>query len=167
MPNDSRAIQDRLAITDLLYRYCRAMDRIDSGLGYSVWHEDGVADYGPLFKGPGRGFVDWVCERHRPMVAHAHQLSNVLIETERDRAASESYVCITLRYRMDGRLMELAVRGRYLDRWSRREGRWGIDKRWFVQDFDELREVAGINLEGWGRRDRLDPSYEVLLRTSS
>jgi hypothetical protein len=41
-----RTLADRQAITDLIYRYCRAMDRIDPDLGYTIWHEDGVADYG-------------------------------------------------------------------------------------------------------------------------
>ncbi|HVN41223.1 MAG TPA: nuclear transport factor 2 family protein [Steroidobacteraceae bacterium] len=162
MSNETVELADRLSITDLIYRYCRAMDRIDQELGYGIWHEDGEADYGPIFRGRGRAFVDWVCEQHRPMVAHAHQVSNTLIELDGHRAASESYVNIVLRYRADGRLMEVTVRGRYLDRWSRRNGKWGLDKRMFVQDFDEVREVAEINLEGWGRRDKNDPSYAVL-----
>jgi len=42
------------AITEQIYRYCRAMDRVDSELGKSVWHADGLADYGPMFQGPGK-----------------------------------------------------------------------------------------------------------------
>ena len=38
---------DELEIDRVLKRYCRAMDRIDARLGYSVWHDDGLADYGP------------------------------------------------------------------------------------------------------------------------
>ena len=56
-----REVADRQAITDQLYRYCRAMDRIDHDLGYSIWHEDGTADYGAgVWQGSGRGFVDHV-----------------------------------------------------------------------------------------------------------
>jgi len=39
-------LADRQAISDLIYRYCRSVDRIDIPLGHSIWHEDGIADYG-------------------------------------------------------------------------------------------------------------------------
>ena len=35
-------------------RYCRPMDGIDRPLGCILWHDDGLADYGPIFKGTGR-----------------------------------------------------------------------------------------------------------------
>jgi hypothetical protein len=162
MAADLGSIADRMAITDLLHRYCRSMDRIDPELGYGVWHDDGTADYGPIFCGTGRAFVDWACERHRALSAHVHQLSNVLIEVTGDAAASECCVTVVLRYPDGGRTMQMTARGRYLDRWSRRRGRWGIDRRVYVQDFDDVREVAKGTFDGWGRRDREDPSYEIL-----
>ena len=162
MTTGIEAIADCLAIEDLIYRYCRSMDRMDHALGYALWHEDGEADYGTIYRGSGRKFVDWVCEQHRPMIAHSHQISNIIIELDGDRAASESYVIVALRFSKDGRLMQSTVHGRYVDRWSRRNGRWGVDKRIFVLDFDDVREITGSHIEGWGRRDREDPSYEVL-----
>lgn len=162
MTTQTEAVADRQSIADLIYRYCRAMDRMDHALGYSVWHADGTADYGPIFNGGGREFVDRVCEMHRPMIAHSHQVTNILIELDGERAASESYVTAALRYLLDGRLMQTTVRGRYVDRWSRRGGRWGIDRRIYVQDFDDVREITATHFEGWGRRDRDDPSYQAL-----
>lgn len=159
---DMATLADRMAITDLIYRYCRSMDRMDHELGYTLWHNDAEVDYGPLFHGGGREFIDWVCEMHRPMIAQSHQITNIIIELHGDRAATESYVTAALRYRQNERLMEATVRGRYLDRWSRRAGRWGMDKRVYVQDFDDAREILASNAEGWGRRDRDDPSYRVL-----
>lgn len=162
MSNDLTAIAHRLAIMDAMYRYCRSMDRMDHELGYGVWHEDGTADYGPLFRGSGRDFVDWACEHHRPMIAHAHRVSNILIDLRGDTAGSESYVTVSLRLNAGGQLEEVTVHGRYLDRWSRRAGRWAIDHRVYVHDFDARHAISAIALEGWGRRDREDPSYAVL-----
>ena len=54
--------------------------------------------------------------------------------------------------------------GRYLDRWSRREGRWAIDRRVYLHDFGGVREITGSTLPETGRRDRADPSYEVWTR---
>ncbi|SMB26537.1 conserved protein of unknown function [Sterolibacterium denitrificans] len=157
-----QALSDRQAITDLIYSYCRSMDRMDRELGYSVWHEDGVADYGSIYCGSGRQFVDWVCEIHQSMTSHSHQISNILLQLNGDRAGSESYVTVALRFNHEGKLKQETVRGRYLDRWSRRNGQWGIEQRIFVVDFEEIREVATSSIEGWGRRDPADMSYDVL-----
>lgn len=153
---------DREAIADQLHLYARAMDRIDRALGHSVWHEGGTADYGPMFSGTGRQFVDWVCETHAAMIAHAHRISNILIRVEDEIARSEAYVHATLRFEQDGRLRQASIFGRYLDRWSKRDGRWAIDARIYVQDFDDIRDVGEQVVAPWGRRDRSDPSYAIL-----
>ena len=147
---NAQNIADRMAISDVIHRYCRAMDRIDVELGHSVWHADGKADYGAIYRGGGRGFVDWMCGVHRSMLALSHRVTNLLITLDGDRAGSESCVIATLR-RMDGnRLLQTTAWGRYLDRWSRREGRWAIDHRTYVHDFDEVREITATALPGWG-----------------
>jgi hypothetical protein len=154
---------DRDAITDQLYRYCRAMDRIDHQLGYAVWHDDGTADYGPdIYQGTARGFIDHVCHQHAQTLAHSHQLSNMLIEIDGDTAASESSVTATLRILRDDRLMQIMVWSRYVDTWSKRHGRWAIDHRLAINDFDEIREVTPMRTTTRGSRDRNDPSYTVL-----
>ena len=153
---------DRLAIAEQLANYARAMDRIDRDLGYAVWHPDGTARYGAMFEGTGRGFIDWVCGTHAQMIAHVHRITNILIRLDGDRAASEAYVHAILRFAQDGVVRQGNVYGRDLDRWSRRDGRWAIDHRDYVQDIDEIVE-AGPPLVGafGGRRDRDDPSYAV------
>ncbi len=153
---------DRQAIEDQILNYARAMDRIDRALGEAVWHPDGTADYGTLFSGSGRGFVEWVCDTHATMIGHVHRISNVLITLDEDRAASEAYVHATLRFVQDGVVQQASAWGRYLDRWSRREGRWAIDHRIYVQDLDEVREAGATLVGGWGKRDRSDPSYAIL-----
>lgn len=159
---DLQALIDRQAITELLHRYCRAMDRVDHELGYSIWHEGAEADYGAIFKGSGREFIDWVCEGHlRQRLAHSHQVTAINMALDGDTAGTEAYVTAALRSRDGDRLIQMTVRGRYVDSWERRDGRWGIVKRVYVHDFDEVRDVEPA-LEGWGARDRSDPSYAVL-----
>ena len=157
-----RALADRQAITELIHRYCRSMDRIDAELGYTIWHDDAEVDYGATYRGSGRGFIDFVCELHQRALSHSHQISNVLIELDGDRAGSESYVTASLRMSNGGKLQQVTVWGRYIDRWSRREGRWGIDRRVTVIDFDEVRDVVPLSAASIGRRDASDPSYGVL-----
>lgn len=158
-----RQVSDRQQITELIYRYCRAVDRIDAELGYSVWHEDGLADYGAdVYQGTGRGFIDHVNNVHSHLLHHSHQVTNIIIQLDGDKAFSEAYVTATLRTRREDRLMQITAWSRYVDQWSRRNGRWGIDKRVVVMDFDEIRPVASLDKPSQASRDRNDPSYQVL-----
>ena len=158
-----RAIADRQEITDLIYRYCRAVDRLDVPLGHSIWHADATADYGEaVYRGDGRGAIDHICKQHLHTLHHSHQVSNILIDLDGDRAGSESYVTASLRIRSGERLQQITVWGRYVDRWSRRNGRWGLDARRSILDFDEIRDVVAMAEHETGRRDRSDPSYAVL-----
>jgi len=160
---DLRALIDRQHITDLIHRYCRSMDRMDAELGYSVWHEDGVADYGAeVYQGSGRGLIDFACVQHRRALCHAHQVTNILIELDGDRAGSESYVTSVVRFIDGEKTRQVTTWARYLDRWSRRAGRWGIDKRIAIRDFDEITDVATTIRSSRGTRDRSDPSYDLL-----
>jgi len=158
-----RELADRQAITEQIYRYCRAMDRMDHELGYSIWHGDGTADYGAgNYVGSGRGFVDHVNRQHAQLLAHSHQVSNILIALDGDRAGSESYVAATLHMERDGRRMRMLVHSRYVDTWSRRDGRWAIDHRIALMDMGEVAEVTPMPLHKSGSRDRSDPGYAVL-----
>jgi len=162
---DAQVLQDvaaREAIRQQLHNYCRAMDRRDDRLGYSVWHEDGTADYGPeIFQGLGRDFVDQVSQSHLGRTAHSHQIATVGIEVNGTRAASEAYVTVRLRTVADDGVTEELYAGRYLDRWSLRNERWAIDHRVWVLDFDEADRPVSTRLPIGSRRDPGDPSYAV------
>jgi len=158
-----QAVADRQAITDLIYKYCRSVDRLDVPLGHSIWHEDATADYGAaIYQGHGRGVIDHICAQHRHTLHHSHQISNVIIDLDGDRAGSESYVTASLRIMRGEQLKQMTVWSRYIDQWSRRNGRWGLDKRIAIRDFDEVRDVTSMGNYDTGRRDRSDPSYAVL-----
>jgi len=161
MSVDIENLLAKQAITEVIYLYCRAMDRIDAELGYSIWHDDGIADYGEVFTGTGRGFIDWVCDFHRGILSHHHQVSNVLIAVDGDQAISETYGTVALLLNDDEKgLMEVRGRGRYLDQWSCRDKRWAIDKRQYVLDVGTI-APAVEHTPRWGKRDRSDPSYSL------
>ena len=169
--SDDDALQELLAkqaITEVLHRYCRGLDRMDREMAESVWHPGGTADYGPMFNGTGTGFLDWVWGAHAGMARHSHMVSNALIEVDvaAGTAVSETYISVWLRTPPhDGVVLDLFGRGRYVDRWSRRDGVWAIDHRRYVDDLQRMQESRASSLtdgsSATGRRDRTDPSFEV------
>jgi hypothetical protein len=171
----------RFAITEAIYRYCRAVDRMDRELASTVFHEGATADYGPTFSGSAEGLIDKLWEDHASLAGHSHQVTNILVDVRGDEAGSESYAFGTLwDIAEDNTLVVLTAYGRYLDRWSRRNGVWAIDHRRFVYDLvhsstpsvtPDASELPLARLvkrrdprRTAGRRDRSDPSYEVLGR---
>jgi len=156
-------LADRQAIAELIYRYCRSVDRLDIPLGHSIWHEDGVADYGAgFYQGPGKGVIDLICAQHLHTLGHSHQVTNILVHLDGDKAGSEAYCIATLRARRGEQLLLMTVWTRYVDAWSRRDGKWGLDKRIAIRDFDEIREAKAIAEHDVGKRDKSDASYIVL-----
>jgi SnoaL-like domain len=157
-------LAEKQAIMDQLFRYCRSVDRLDVALGYSVFHPNSNTDFG-VFKGTGRGWIDYVCSEHRKYLHHQHQITNALIEVSGDVAGSESYVTATLRALDGEKLMQRQFWARYIDRWSNREGHWAIDSRQCVIDFASVCDVTALVDHQNGRRDTNDPSYEVFPMT--
>ncbi len=170
-------LEAKQAITEALYRYCRSMDRIDTELGYGVWHPDGTALYSGIYEGSGRGFIDWVCEVHRGMEFTSHQVTNILIALDGDTATSEAYVTVRLRTSDTGSgRFNIMTTGRYLDRWSCRHGHWAIDHRQYLTDSSwtnpapdpaapgdpgDTEPTAGVPLLV-PHPNRGDPSYSIL-----
>src|SRR5579863_1018399 len=152
---------DRQQIETLIHQYCRSVDRIDEELGHSIFHADATANYGDFYRGSGFGAIDAICESHRHLVRHSHQITTTTIAIDGDRAGSEAYHIAAIRMMATGKLMQVTVWGRYLDTWSRRGGQWGIDHRQVLRDLDEIREVMPLS-PGVPLRGRDCPSYTVL-----
>jgi SnoaL-like domain len=127
-------------ITEVLYRYCHAVDRMDADLGSKIWHPDGEAHYEGIFEGTGRAFMDWCFQGMALMEGVSHQLTNVLIHVDGETASSESYVHACERTAGN----DIIVYGRYSDIWSRRAGEWRIDNRVYRHDVVRVQPVGEL-----------------------
>lgn len=163
---------DRMAIQDLVYRWCRAADRLDFDAMPALFHPDAYDDHGP-YRGDIPGLIEWMRERHKVITFSMHQMTNLLIEfADDDNALVESYMAMVQRYApgagqslsqltdvrfSDGSCVDLHSRSRYIDRVQRRNGEWRVLRRTLVQDWKQLVEIPNVpaNRPGAlvGRRD--------------
>jgi hypothetical protein len=166
-----RALLDKDAIRDCLYRYCRGIDRADEGLLRSVYWPDAHDSHG-AYAGTAGGFVDQAVPRLRSGGRGVHQISNILIELHGDAAAVESSF-LALQTNAAAPTLETFLCGRYLDRFERRDGLWGIAERTVVYDWIEERlraELAQQDTDLFakrrptGARSTSDPVYSFLER---
>ena len=150
-------IADRMQIQDCMYRWCRAVDRLDYEGMRASFHPDAVDKHG-AFDGDVNGLVEWIRARHAAIPFSMHAVSNMLIEfAGPDRALVETYVRTTQRYPAEARqaldqlaggragsgdgAMDLLTCSRYVDRFERRNGEWRIALRTLVADWKQFVEV--------------------------
>lgn len=164
------ALLTKQTITETLYLYCRAMDRVDEALTLSIWHPDGTCNYSSTDGVPGMLFRDYLAgstKARRGFANHSHQIANILIRADGDKAASEAYFTASLQTHPNaGIVTEHLWRGRYLDRWSKRAGKWAIDHRQVVFDSYTPYDFSADRLKDaplkLSQRDEDDPSYDHL-----
>lgn len=162
-----RALLDRIALTDLVMRYCRGIDRRDYALVRSLYHDDAVDDHGAMFCGGPDDFVAWLPQMMAHWEATIHSIHNSVFAIDGDAAEGEHQVIAFHRTPPPNR-QELTVWGRYLDRYARRDGTWKFLHRSLVFDHGRVQPVdeAGFALLGGdaphGSADRNDPSWRLL-----
>jgi hypothetical protein len=120
-----------LEITQVLYLYCRGIDRGSVALLQSVYHPDAIDERGPYRRLGHEYAVDLITRVEAHKGACQHHVTNVLIQLDGDKAAVESYF-LAISPSADGLV---PVGGRYLDRFERRDGQWRIAYRQMVIDW--------------------------------
>lgn len=168
---DLRALLDKDAIRDCLYRYCRGVDRADEAALRGAYWPDAHDSHG-AYTGSAEGFIAQALPRLRAGGRGVHQISNILIELHGDVAAVESSF-LALQSGATKPTLETFLCGRYLDRFERRGGEWRIADRTVVYDWIEERtrpELAQDNATLFAKRQPTggrapgDPVYAFLER---
>jgi ketosteroid isomerase-like protein len=149
--------RDRQQILDVLQRYPRALDRHDSDVLASVFHDDARLHYpSHLFTTGPTDFVPWANALHEGQwISHVHYAVPNSIEIDGDVAHTQMYVLFTLR-RKDGEGVDIGG-GRYVDRLERRNGEWKIAAREMIVEWRGRLETSYDEEDGppgtWDRSD--------------
>jgi hypothetical protein len=171
-------VADRLEIQEMIYRWCRAVDRQDLAAIRSVFHPDATDDHG-AYRGDVEGLIDWIGKRHQPIPFSMHQVTNMLIEfADQDVAIVECYVQTVQHYPPQAKASLAELSGgangepdtsselfsftRYVDRFERRDAEWKIANRTCVQGLKLIMSPqVATPKANWptGTRDQNDPIY--------
>ncbi|MEL7199950.1 MAG: nuclear transport factor 2 family protein [Pseudomonadota bacterium] len=140
MPNlDEAKLQkliDRQEIGDVIQRYCRTLDWLDSEGQASCYWPDATIEYG-FFTGRAEDFLPVVMETESSLARRWHMLSTPLIRFHSNTSASSE--CYGVfgggRLQEDGSIAGDLIGGRYLDEWEKRDGEWRISARTYILDW--------------------------------
>jgi len=162
----------RAEITDVLYRYCRGIDRRDFDLVRSCYHPEAAEEHGDYVGGVD-GFLERAAKNLARCERTMHFLGNVVIEVAGLVARSESYALAYHRLpalNADGEPRDRVVGLRYLDVFTFRDERWRISSRRCVCDWTRTDPVLpGFDFpSGWlrGSADGSDPVCDESWRTN-
>src|SRR5882757_8556632 len=163
---------DKQAISEVLYRRARAGDRADAELAHTCYHPGATERHGE-FDGLATEFIDVVSfTRPRPgspIRGMMHMVTNILCDfSDADHAFVESYHVAWCQM-TDGTDAEIG--GRYLDRFERRDGRWGIVHRDVIFDWSRVEPETAKFWDKhpakpflFGHRGESDPLYTYVTR---
>ena len=134
---DPRALAellDRQAITEVLMRYARSIDRKDPELLASLYWPEATDDH-LLYEGDIPGLVKFCMEFTVDMPTQ-HFLGNILIEfADGANAYTETYYQAYHNMPLEnGGREDLTLLGRYLDHFQKRDGQWKMLRRTVVAD---------------------------------
>ena len=151
-------------IRDCLYRINRGMDRIDRTLMLSGFHGEAqicwaAPDYVHLDQ-----FIEIAMRVQATTSRTQHLIGTILIDLDGDYANVESYELGRHLTPMPDGEKDLFIAARYIDRFSRRDGSWRIERR--LKLIDSIRVVEGQDTKydgvpHKGLRSRDDPSYAL------
>lgn len=161
MDSALQELLDHRAISDVLARYARGIDRLDMELVRSCYHPGAHDDHGS-FKGPVEEFIDWLPDQLDRFDSTMHFLGNVLIELDGDVAHAETY---TVAYhRLKAQDVDSIAGLRYVDRFERLDGEWRIARRTVVVEWNRLDEVDAKGFHPDYVRGRRGPDDLVFQR---
>ena len=159
---DQQLMQEYLAkqaITEVVYRYARAIDRVDEDMLRSVFHPGSRHNHfyegpssdpqAPSEEGSPGDFVAVALGVLSAFTRTHHQLGNTLIALDAgDRARVETYFTAFHRMRAKGdplagddafdTEMDYFVGGRYIDQFALRDGVWKIVERVGMTEWTRL-----------------------------
>jgi hypothetical protein len=150
-----RTLVDKQAITEVILKYSRAVDRGDEALLRACYHDDAVEDHGGSFLGPARDYIAAILPTLHSDRLMTHTVTNILIELEgSDRALAECYYLSFARYPAAEPPFETLTLARAIDRFERRDGAWRIARRTLRWEWNREQPIA----ETWARGGIGDPA---------
>jgi len=136
------AVVDRLAIQDLLVRYCKAIDTKDWDLLDTVFVPDAHVDYTSSggVQGPYPEVRKWLADILPNFPMSQHAVSNFEIHVDGDRATSRVYFYNPMaRPKPEGGVSMFFIGGYYVDDLVRTSDGWRITQRIEQQAWADIR----------------------------
>jgi len=161
-----QALADKDAICEVIYTYCRAVDRRDEALLRTCFHTDATHAHGS-FQGASADFIGFAFDLLKVMKETQHLVGNILIDLRGESAVTEAYWTAVHRipatpeagaiFGESAQSRDWVVAGRYIDRFEKRAGDWRIADRLGVHDWQRLQPASDAGFDDLPANERGHP----------
>lgn len=170
MPEDADfdALVQKDRIRDLVYVYCRAVDRLDYELLADLYWPGALDDHGFNPEGTAENFLETLKQIYAGASAIQHHVTNLHIRLDGERAEAEGYLLNTQTLQGSDGPYRMVAGGRYMDRLEQRDGVWKFVHRRLVMDWanalgpDNMLDHNTVSNLVSGEAGAADPSYGFL-----
>lgn len=156
--NDIDSLIAKQDITDVIYRYARAVDRADGEMLHSCYWDEAIEEHGSSYSGPARDYIDGAMKRLAKTGTMMHLVGNIHVEFDGDTAWVETYLLTFARFEKDGEPWDTLTGGRIVDKFERRSDEWRILHRKMAFDWNRDAPTS----EGWCL-GLFDPSHKDMI----
>jgi len=136
--SDRAALQTMIAkeeIRDLVYAYCRAIDRKDFALLSQLYHPGAGDEHGSNPSGTAEEFFAILPPMMEAAETLQHNITNHYIKVDGDYAEGEAYLVAHTVVNMNNERYAFLQGARYLDKYERRNGVWKFAHRRVLADW--------------------------------
>jgi hypothetical protein len=135
------ALEDRIAIREVVENWVLWSDSGDWQRFATVWHDDGWMT-ATWFQGTASEFQKARRAGFERGVNIIHFLGGTTVEVAGARAIAQTKMTINQRASIDGVVVDAVCTGRFYDFFAKRAGRWAIVRRQPIYEKDRLDPVA-------------------------
>jgi hypothetical protein len=135
------ALEDRIAIRDVVDNWVLWSDSGDWERFATVWHDDAWMT-ATWFQGPATEFQKARRAGFERGVNIIHFLGGTTVEIAGTRAIAQTKMTINQRATVDGVVVDAVCTGRFYDFFAKRQGRWAIVRRQPIYEKDRLDTVT-------------------------
>ncbi|WP_441963300.1 nuclear transport factor 2 family protein [Mycolicibacterium houstonense] len=136
---------DEFALRKLVHGYCRAVDRGDIATLRSLYHQDAEDDHGSFSSGSVDEFVRTLVDARPYLRSMQHHITTTNFAISGDRAEGEIYSIATHTFVVGDGETELIIGGRYLDKYEKRDRKWGFTARQIVTDWAHVHDPSIVD----------------------
>ncbi|WP_145013513.1 nuclear transport factor 2 family protein [Mycobacterium marseillense] len=152
----------------LVTSYCRAVDRADYEGLREMYHPDATDSHGSFSTGGVERFIAQLQAAEPYVRVSQHNITTTNFVIEGQRARGEIYCLVFHTFAGPEHDVDVIIGGRYLDEYTKHDGRWKFGKRTIVADWAYRNDPSQVDFEHPSTRGSLrgkpgqdDPSIPV------
>lgn len=149
----------------LVAAYCRAVDRADYEVLRSLYHPEATDAHGSFSTGGVEEFIAQLQAAEPYVRVSQHNITTTNFEIEDGTARGEIYCLVFHTFAGPEHDIDVVIGGRYLDEYTRHDGRWKFSRRTIVADWAYHNDPSRVDFSHpstrgslRGKPGRADPS---------